>query len=49
MDTNNPPIDKHLAEALAEEEVNRMSHEALKELLLPRSTKNMRSFLSMIS
>ncbi len=33
MDTNNPPIDKHLAEALAEEEVNRMSHEALKETL----------------
>lgn len=33
MDTKNPPIDKHLAEALAEEEVNRMSHEALKETL----------------
>ena len=33
MDTNNPPIDKHLAEALAEEEVNRMSHEALKDTL----------------
>tara|TARA_E500000331_G_scaffold160775_2_gene155800 strand:+ start:10734 stop:11066 length:333 start_codon:yes stop_codon:yes gene_type:complete len=33
MDTNQFPIDRHLAEALAEEEVNRMSHEALKETL----------------
>ena len=33
MDTKQFPIDRHLAEALAEEEVNRMSHEALKETL----------------
>ena len=36
MDTDNPPIDRHLAEALAEEEVNRMSHDALKETLISK-------------